>query len=190
MKEINSRIGMFFMGTIFTFFFTSSSMALDVGGTGAWHGFGHARNTTRLIADLTGASGSGEVVYLFNSKAEGLKAGITLPVDGKTLADSNAAASAKLILQFTNASCSLEVTNMYFQYPKNSAPGTVNETVDYQVGVRSNSTNAGNTVTAIMGSCQNAGSTNNNDVPTIKSGDTVSVLLNGVSTPILTGTFK
>ena len=155
---------------------------------GDQHGYGHSATSTRLYANPTGTAGQGQIQYTTASNGSSIQAGLTLPVNGITLLDSNAAVAANLALQFPNANvtCNLFVEDIYLKYPKKPSTATPTESADYELSV---SVNSAKTVTANFGSCVTTGTTTP-ALPVVVSGDPVNVILNGNPAPILTATFK
>lgn len=169
------------------------------GGFSGGHGFGHATNGTRLSANLTVPAAStfqaqGEATYKNSTYKGDIQFGVTLPIDGKTLVDPNAASTAVLTADLINASstvyatCTLDVTDIFWKY----AQGTKSVSANYQAIVSSNTVNSATPVIARVGTCVNTGSSNPIDFPQVTSGDTVNVKLDTGSGPvsILTGTFQ
>jgi hypothetical protein len=164
------------------------AVATSVYAEGDHHGYGHSVTSTRLFANPVSAAGQGEIKYTIGSNGSSLQAGFTLPVDGTTLLDSNAAVAANLSLQFPNANvtCTLFVEDIYLKYPHAPSTAAPKESADYELSVSATSSKV---VTANLGNCVTTGTTTP-ALPVVVSGDPVNVILNGNATPILTANFK
>lgn len=162
-----------------------SSGGFERGAFNGGHGFGYSTNGTRLSANLSPATGSGingrgAITYRNNNAKGNINIGVTLSVDGKTLIDPNAASTGSLSVSLSKsgtqyASCSLAITNIYWNYVN----GTTSTAANYQAIINSGtSLSASANVIATVGNCVNINSANTIDLPQISAGDTANVILN------------
>lgn len=216
---MKAKFSLSILATALTLVTATPAFADDNSDTGEDSGFlggkkfGHSSSTTHLSAALTGTVGQGKAEYTANSSggASGFEVGVTIPVDGTTLVDSNAAASAVVAVSITDKagsySCTLPVTNVFWKYTSTASTESAN--FQATVGI----SQASKTATAKIGSCTSGNTVaaptistgtvpptatvpttgtgtaaTSVVVPTISTGDTISVTLNG--TQLLSGTFQ
>lgn len=147
-----------------------------------------AVSVTRLGAALSGTgnfAGTGSFEYSDSTHGGNLHARIHLPVDGVTIADSNAAvtyaANDLVTLTVSNGSTVLATYNLAIKdidFTYSNATTISGESAEYAVSA----SQTGTTYTV------NLGSSTSTALPTLAAGDTVSITLNGASKPILSGT--
>lgn len=130
------------------------------------------------------SSAVADINYASDIRGRRLEASFEFPVDGQTLADSNAAVATRFVLQLGGVTCTMVIDNIHIAYHGLGNPRT--ETALYKISVYDN----GSTITESIGNCAN--SSNATAFPVVNEGQTVDVFSVGNSaTPlfIFTGQF-